>query len=73
MKDKETMRMKVDHIPTHQETVDKCLEAFKKVVGDIDYAKDAYEMGCSVACKSFLTEAEQTIEEIRVLIGGSNG
>ncbi len=73
MKDKETMRLEVDHIPTRQELIDKCFDKFKEPIKNIEHAEGAYRMGDDKLCESYLQDAEWDIEEIRVLVGGSNG
>ena len=60
----------VEHIPSHQETVDKVFETIKLLRGDVDYIEGAYEGGLGFACKDFLNTAEEHIYELRVLIGG---
>ena len=70
---KTDMEKLVGRIPTHQETVDKCLEKFMNLVSCTNWAKSSYEGGHGMATKCFLEEAGITIEEIRKLVGGSNG
>lgn len=59
------------HIPTHQETVDKCFEEIANLHSLVNWIEESYRGGHSDAAKSFLSEAETSIEEIRVLVGGS--
>jgi len=71
MTDKVAMHNLVERIPTHHETKKKCFEKIANLKSLANWIETAFTDGHPVACKSFLWEAEQTIEEIRVLVGGS--
>ena len=62
----------VDHIPTHQETVDKCFEAFEKAHDALRHAEESYRAGYSRnVCVSYMEEVKYILEAIETLIGGS--
>ena len=73
MKDKETMRKEIDHIPTHQETKAKCFEAFEQQRLLMANAEASYKNGFYHVAKHFLDKSQEVAEEIRKLVGGSNG
>lgn len=68
---KTDMEKLVCSIPTHHETKAKCFEEIDNLISITNWIKSSYEDGYPGATKVFLGEAEQSIEIIRVLVGGT--
>ncbi|HUV46312.1 MAG TPA: hypothetical protein VMW45_04520 [Dehalococcoidia bacterium] len=59
-----------ERIPTRQETVDKCFAAFDELTDLVGKAREAFCCGLNDSAKSYLQDAEKTIDAIRMFIGG---
>ena len=72
MRDKTEVAKEVGRIPTHQETLDKCLDAYREAMKNLMASEGAYRMSQDDVCESYLQDLEHDIEEIRVLVGASD-
>jgi len=59
-----------DRIPTRQESIDACYEAFEDLMDVISRAREEFKWVHSVLAKDSLREVDPMLDKVIMLIGG---